>query len=128
MTKELPITNAQTSAHTAASGLSFGFRHSLVIRASSLVIRVLTLAIRVYQLTISPAQIFLFGAGGGCRFTPTCSQYAMEAVHTHGAVAGGWLAAKRICRCHPWGGCGHDPVPEHGMRNAECGKTWEHAH
>ncbi|MGA9450211.1 MAG: membrane protein insertion efficiency factor YidD [Verrucomicrobiia bacterium] len=85
------------------------------MRASSLVIRVLTLAIRVYQLTISPAQIFLFGAGSGCRFTPTCSQYAREVIHNHGAVAGGWLATKRICRCHPWGGCGHDPVPECAM-------------
>ncbi len=123
MTKELPITNAQTSARTAASGLSFGFRHSLVIRASSLVIRVLTLAIRVYQLTISPAQIFLFGAGSGCRFTPTCSQYAMEAIHTQGAVGGGWLAIKRICRCYPWGEGGHDPVPqrEFGVRSPEFG-------
>jgi len=150
MTKELPITNAQTSARTAASGLSSGFRHSLVIRASSLVIRVLTLAIRGYQLTISPAQIFLFGSGSGCRFTPTCSEYAVEAFHTHGAIAGGGLAINRICRCHPWGEGGHDPVPERGIRpsalrfdaasiqacragaegeggNAECGKTLEHA-
>jgi putative membrane protein insertion efficiency factor len=73
---------------------------------------ILTLAIRVYRWTISPAQAFLFGATGGCRFTPTCSQYALEAVREHGAVAGGWLAARRICRCHPWGNCGHDPVPK----------------
>jgi putative membrane protein insertion efficiency factor len=66
--------------------------------------------IRVYRLTISPAQVFLFGATGGCRFTPTCSQYAIEALQTRGALAGSALAAKRICRCHPWGGCGHDPV------------------
>ena len=122
------MTNAEASALTAASGLSFGFRHSLVIRASPLVIRALTLAIRLYQLTISPAQIFLFGAGSGCRFTPTCSHYALEAVQKHGAVAGGWLATKRICRCHPWGKGGHDPVPECGMRNAEHGKTLEPAH
>jgi putative membrane protein insertion efficiency factor len=69
-------------------------------------------AIRAYQLTISPAQTFLFGPTGGCRFTPTCSQYAMDAVQEHGALAGGALAAKRICRCHPWGGCGHDPAPK----------------
>jgi putative membrane protein insertion efficiency factor len=93
------------------------------IRHSSFDIRVLTLAIRAYQLTISPAQIFLFGQTGGCRFTPSCSQYAMDAIQTHGTLAGGALAAKRICRCHPWGGCGHDPVPEKefGIRNSEFG-------
>ena len=67
---------------------------------------VLIFAVRVYRLVISPAQAFLFGAGGGCRFTPTCSQFALDAVREHGAVAGGALAAKRICRCHPWGAAG----------------------
>ena len=47
----------------------------------------------------------------GCRFTPTCSHYAVEALKLHGAVRGAWLALKRICRCQPWGGCGYDPVP-----------------
>ena len=83
----------------------------VTIRHSSFVIRILTLAIRAYQLTIPPLQTGLFGPTGGCRFTPTCSQYALEAVHQHGAIAGGWLATKRICRCHPWGEGGHDPVP-----------------
>ena len=73
---------------------------------------ILILVIRAYRWTISPGQVFLFGPAGGCRFTPTCSQYAMEAVREHGAMAGGWLAVKRICRCHPWGDCGHDPVPQ----------------
>lgn len=77
------------------------------------VARLLMLAIRVYKLVISPAQIFLFGATGGCRFTPSCSSYAMEALREHGPVTGTALAARRICRCHPWGGCGHDPVPPH---------------
>jgi putative membrane protein insertion efficiency factor len=86
--------------------------NSHAIRHSTFVIRALALAIRGYQLTISPAQVFLFGPAGGCRFTPTCSQYAMDAVQEHGALAGGALAAKRIYRCHPWGGCGHDPVPK----------------
>jgi len=82
---------------------------------------ILIFAIRAYRWTISPAQVFLFGPTGGCRFTPTCSQYAMDAVREHGALAGGALAAKRICRCHPWGACGHDPVPESGKRKAESG-------
>ena len=72
---------------------------------------ILILAVRGYRLTLAPAQTLLFGGTGGCRFTPSCSQFAMTAVATHGALAGGALAVKRICRCHPWGGCGHDPVP-----------------
>ena len=67
--------------------------------------------IQLYRWTFSPAQLFLFGGGSGCRFTPTCSQYAAEAVSHHGALAGSLLAFKRLCRCHPLGGCGHDPVP-----------------
>lgn len=61
--------------------------------------------IRLYQLFLSPLL------GPSCRFTPTCSAYAMEALQQHGVVAGGWLALKRILRCHPWGGMGYDPVP-----------------
>ena len=74
-------------------------------------------AIRVYRLTLSPAQAFLFGPGSGCRFTPTCSAYALEAVREHGALTGTALAARRICRCHPWGDCGHDPVPKQAVRS-----------
>jgi putative membrane protein insertion efficiency factor len=72
---------------------------------------ILVFAIRAYRWTISPAQLFLFGPAGGCRFTPSCSQYAVEALQTHGALAGTLLATKRICRCQPWCECGHDPVP-----------------
>ena len=68
--------------------------------------------IQLYRWIFSPAQIFLFGGGSGCRFTPTCSVYAAEAIRHHGAVAGGILAFKRICRCHPLGDCGFDPVPQ----------------
>ena len=46
-----------------------------------------------------------------CRFAPSCSEYAIEALQWHGAIRGGWLAAKRLLRCHPWGGHGYDPVP-----------------
>lgn len=72
---------------------------------------VLLAAVRIYRLLISPALGAFFGPAAGCRFTPTCSVYAAEAVRTHGAVAGSWLATRRVCRCHPWGGGGHDPVP-----------------
>jgi len=77
---------------------------------------ILVLILRAYRWTISPAQFFLFGPTGGCRFTPTCSQYAVEAIQSHGALAGAALAAGRVCRCHPWGGCGHDPVPSTEFR------------
>ncbi len=72
---------------------------------------ILIFAVRVYRWTLSPALTFLFGPTAGCRFTPTCSEYALAAVRTHGALAGSWLATRRLCRCHPWGECGHDPVP-----------------
>ena len=61
--------------------------------------------VRFYQVAISP------WTPAACRFTPTCSSYAMEAIEKHGAGRGGWLALRRIGRCHPWGGHGYDPVP-----------------
>ena len=67
--------------------------------------------VRVYQLILSPAKNVLLGPAGYCRFEPSCSQYAAEALKTHGALGGSWLAARRICRCHPWGAHGEDPVP-----------------
>ena len=71
----------------------------------------LVLLIRLYQVLLSPIFTALAGPGGVCRYTPSCSEYARQAVIRHGALRGGWLAARRLCRCHPWGGCGHDPVP-----------------
>jgi putative membrane protein insertion efficiency factor len=67
--------------------------------------------IQLYRWTLSPLQAFLFGPLARCRFTPGCAAYAQEALQTHGLVRGGWLALRRVCRCHPWGGCGPDPVP-----------------
>ena len=73
--------------------------------------------IKFYQYVVSPI------IGPRCRYLPTCSEYAAEAVERHGAVAGGWLALKRLGRCHPWGGSGLDPVPD------DCsGKTCDHHH
>ena len=63
------------------------------------------LLIRFYQKCNSPLK------PPSCRFTPTCSQYAIEAIRKYGPINGCWLAAKRIGRCHPWGGSGYDPVP-----------------
>lgn len=61
--------------------------------------------IRLYQLVLSP------WLGPKCRFTPTCSHYGIEAFKKHGVFKGLWLTARRISRCHPWGGHGYDPVP-----------------
>ena len=69
-------------------------------------------SIRLYRLVISPAQSAIFGPLAGCRYAPTCSVYAIEAIQKHGVLKGNILAGKRLCRCHPWGGCGDDPVPE----------------
>lgn len=68
--------------------------------------RVLIAAIRLYQAAVSPLT------PGACRFTPTCSEYARRSLETHGTRRGGWLAVRRLLRCHPWGGRGYDPVPE----------------
>jgi len=63
------------------------------------------LLIKIYQNLLSPLL------GAQCRYTPTCSQYGVEAINKYGAFKGGWLTLKRIGRCNPWGGHGHDPVP-----------------
>jgi putative membrane protein insertion efficiency factor len=67
--------------------------------------RLLLALIRAYRYLLSPWW------GGACRFTPSCSTYAMEAIERHGSVHGGWLALRRIARCHPWCAGGFDPVP-----------------
>jgi putative membrane protein insertion efficiency factor len=67
--------------------------------------RTVRTAHRAYKLTLSPL------IGRQCRFLPTCSDYAAEVLITHGPVRGSWLAARRLCRCHPFGGSGYDPPP-----------------
>jgi uncharacterized protein len=74
----------------AAAGISF------VLRA----------AIRLYQLLLAPVL------PPSCRYLPSCSHYADEAIARHGVLYGSWLALRRVCRCHPWGGSGYDPVPD----------------
>jgi putative membrane protein insertion efficiency factor len=68
-------------------------------------VRLLKGAVRGYQLLLSPIL------PPACRYEPSCSAYAIEALETHGAARGSWLTVRRLCRCHPWGGQGYDPVP-----------------
>ena len=66
---------------------------------------ILALPVKAYRLIFSP------WVGYNCRYQPTCSQYALDALKEHGGIVGGYYAALRILRCNPWGGCGYDPVP-----------------
>jgi putative membrane protein insertion efficiency factor len=69
--------------------------------------------IQAYRLLLSPA------IGPRCRYLPSCSEYALEALARHGVRRGGWLALRRVLRCHPWGGSGYDPVPASSARRVE---------
>ncbi len=97
--------------HNIASGISkgvSGIGSGISILASGIskgTAALLILPVRFYQFCISPLL------PNSCRYTPTCSQYAIEALRIHGPLRGLWLALKRIARCNPWGGSGYDPVP-----------------
>jgi putative membrane protein insertion efficiency factor len=85
--------------------MSHGAPHT----ATGIAARLAAGLLRGYQLLISPIY------GPVCRYAPSCSHYAHEAVSKHGVARGGWLALKRLARCHPWGGSGFDPVPVPAM-------------
>lgn len=95
---------------------------------------VVIFCIKGYQQWISPMKIFFGATGGTCRFVPTCSEYAVQAVQEHGVVRGTFLGFRRILRCQPWGGHGYDPVPSHLKGTAEhkhttcsCGSETKHS-
>ncbi len=94
---------------------------SLATAASSAIGVAMRAAILVYQWTLAPVL------GDNCRYTPSCSEYAREAISVHGPLVGVWLGLRRILRCNPWGGAGWDPVPpkrglarEHSAHRREC--------
>lgn len=74
-------------------------------KTKEIIVKLLILPIKFYKYAISPHL------PATCRYTPTCSQYAIEALKKHGPLKGLWLTIKRVCRCNPWGGSGYDPVP-----------------
>ena len=85
--------------------------------------KIFILPVRFYQLAISPHL------PPSCRYTPTCSQYMIEAIQVHGPFAGGWMGLKRIGKCHPWGGSGYDPVPgKNDKHKHENGHQHPHSH
>jgi conserved hypothetical protein YidD len=68
------------------------------------------------SLAIALVQVYRYGVSpilpASCRFSPSCSTFTLEAVRRYGALTGGWLGLRRVLRCHPWGDCGYDPVPD----------------
>jgi putative membrane protein insertion efficiency factor len=89
-------------------------------RAAGPAVRVLLALIRGYQRTLSPLPTLFLGASCGCRFSPTCSHYAAEAVQVHGAWQGAWLTLRRLARCNPLHPGGLDPVPAPKSTRREC--------
>lgn len=81
------------------------------VTCASFPARVAAGLVRLYQIVLSPVKHALLGPHAGCRFHPTCSHYAREALLRHGLFHGSWLALRRILRCHPWHPGGVDPVP-----------------
>jgi uncharacterized protein len=96
----------------SSTGTTSKLSAKIALRQKSVVKALLIALLRAYQLLISP----LFPPC--CRYSPSCSRYAMEAVGTHGAIKGSWLILKRLLRCHPWGGYGFDPVPEAASKHS----------
>ena len=93
---------------------------------SGLMLGVIRFIIRLYQCTLSPIIRLLCGPDCGCRFTPSCSRYFLEAVEAHGVGYGSWLGLKRLARCQPWGGCGYDPVPERRANGSQAARSPQH--
>ncbi|PWR19200.1 membrane protein insertion efficiency factor YidD [Zavarzinia compransoris] len=81
-------------------------------------VRLLSLPVLAWRYLISPAM------PPACRYLPSCSEYALEALRVHGPVRGSALTVRRLCRCHPWGGHGYDPVPPPGSPPRHAHRCW----
>ena len=82
----------------------------------------LKIGIRGYQKLLRPVLHALSG-GGNCRYEPSCSNYCLQAIERYGSLRGSWLGIRRILRCHPWGGCGYDPVPPVAEAKVDAGSS-----
>lgn len=85
--------------------------------------RLIIAPVLFYKRYVSVPLHAIGGPMAGCRFTPTCSTYFIEAVQTHGALKGAAMGIWRILRCNPWGGCGHDPVPPRHSKTSQSSPT-----
>lgn len=90
----------------------------MTVMLRTLAIRLLSLPVLVWRYLISPAM------PPACRYMPSCSEYALEALKLHGPVRGSALTIRRLCRCHPWGGHGYDPVPPQGSSPRHAHRCW----
>jgi putative membrane protein insertion efficiency factor len=91
--------------------------HQAEIHTTSLPARLALVMLRIYRAIVSPMIMGIYGPA--CRFEPSCSQYAHQAIAAHGLMRGGAMAARRLARCHPLGGHGHDPVPARAAAGRE---------
>ena len=114
------------AGRVAPVGAPAGFLPGIHVRARVCVSAaqyVLLGLIRAYRRVWIPLRFSLLGPAPSCRFIPSCSNYASEAIEAHGAIRGGSFALRRLCRCHPWGGFGLDPIPA-----AKPGYSHSHPH
>jgi putative membrane protein insertion efficiency factor len=109
-----PVASVATIPDRRAAARVRGEPSVLVARRPSVLAGALLGLIWLYKKLVSPVLPAVFGANCGCRFHPTCSHYAAEAVRTHGAICGAWLAARRLLKCTPLHPGGFDPVPAPG--------------
>ena len=104
----------------SASGKILSFLQRVIGLAASLLVRVLLGMLWLYRRALSQMLPVVFGPAGGCRFHPTCSVYAAQAVREHGALMGSWLALRRLLKCHPLHPGGFDPIPPSPRRRPTC--------
>lgn len=105
MAENAPVSLIPLEGRTGPRGAALRIVQYVTRGARTVSVFLLLLAIRAYQVGVRPLLV------GSCKYHPHCSEYAVEAVQRHGPLRGGWLALRRLLRCHPWAAGGYDPVP-----------------